>query len=69
MSTAVLIELETRLRRPERQKRILILLLLGFAGIGSIVATNRRARILLATNTKAQGIELPGRSIFLFHRY
>jgi hypothetical protein len=41
MSTIALIEMEARLHRLERQNRILILLLLGFAGIGSIAATNR----------------------------
>ena len=32
--------MEARLHRLERQNRVLILLLLGFAGIGSIAATN-----------------------------
>lgn len=35
------IELEARLHRLEHQNRILILLFLGFIGIGSIAATNR----------------------------
>ena len=41
MSTTALTEMEARLHRLERQNRLLILLLLGFAGIGSIAATNR----------------------------
>ena len=41
MTTNALTELETRLLRLERQNRFLILLLLGFIGIGSIAATNR----------------------------
>ena len=45
MSTTALTEMETRLRRLERQNRVLILLLLGFAVIGSIAATNRPSRI------------------------
>jgi hypothetical protein len=45
MSTATPNEMETRLRRLERQNRVLILLLLGFAGIASIAATNRPSRI------------------------
>lgn len=45
MSTTDLAELETRLRRLELQNRALILLVLGFAGIGSIAATNRPSRI------------------------
>ena len=43
MSTTVLTEMETRLSRLERQNRALLLLVLGFAGIGSIAATNRPA--------------------------
>ena len=38
-------EIETRLHRLERQNRLLILLLLGLAGIGSIAATNRASEI------------------------
>jgi hypothetical protein len=41
MTTNALIEMEARLHRLERQNRVLILLLLGFIGIGSIAATNR----------------------------
>lgn len=41
MCTTALTEIETRLHRLERQNRFLILLLLGFAGIGSIAATHR----------------------------
>ena len=48
MSTTALTEMETRLRRLERQNRVLILLLLGFAVIGSIAATNRPSRIAAA---------------------
>jgi hypothetical protein len=40
MNPNTLIEIETRLHRLERQNRILILLLLAVAGIGSIAATN-----------------------------
>jgi hypothetical protein len=43
MSSITPTEIETRLSRLERQNRILILLLLGLAGIGSIAATNRPA--------------------------
>jgi|HubBroStandDraft_4_1064222.scaffolds.fasta_scaffold538802_1 hypothetical protein len=45
MSTTALTEMETRLHRLERQNRFLILLLLGFAGIGSIAATNHANEI------------------------
>ena len=45
MSATTLFEMETRLRRLERQNRGLILLLLGFAAIGSIAASNRPSRI------------------------
>lgn len=45
MSTTDLAKLETRLRRLELQNRALILLVLGFAGMGSIAATNRPSRI------------------------
>jgi hypothetical protein len=44
MSTT-LIEMETRLRRVERQNRLLIFLLLGFAGMASIAATNRASHL------------------------
>jgi hypothetical protein len=46
MSTTDLAKLETRLRRLELQNRALILLVLGFAGMGSIAATNRPSRIV-----------------------
>ena len=45
MSTTALTEIETRLRRLERQNRFLILLLLGIAGIGSIAAANHAGEI------------------------
>jgi len=45
MSTTALSEMENRLNRLERQNRVLILLLVAFAGIGSIAATNRPSRI------------------------
>ncbi|MGA7127554.1 MAG: hypothetical protein WBZ19_14680 [Chthoniobacterales bacterium] len=45
MSNTDLAKLETRLRRLELQNRALILLVLGFAGMGSIAATNRPSRI------------------------
>jgi hypothetical protein len=48
MTTNVLIETETRLHRLERQNRVLILLLLGFIGIGSIAATNRSPTTITA---------------------
>jgi hypothetical protein len=48
MSATALIEMETRLHRLERQNRVLILLLLGFAGIGSIAATNRHPSVITA---------------------
>jgi hypothetical protein len=41
MTTNMLIEMEARLHRLERPNRVLVLLLLGFIGIGSIAATNR----------------------------
>ena len=48
MNTAAPTEIEARLRRRERQNRVLILLLLGFAGIGSIAATNRHPSVITA---------------------
>jgi hypothetical protein len=45
MSTTALTKIETRLHRLERQNRLLILLLLGLAGIGSIAATNHAGEI------------------------
>ena len=45
MRTTALAEMETRLHRLERQNRLLILLLLGLAGIGSIAATNHAGDI------------------------
>ncbi|HTD17189.1 MAG TPA: hypothetical protein VK673_18540 [Chthoniobacterales bacterium] len=68
MSTTPLIEMETRLSRLERQNRVLILLLLGFAGVGSIAATNRPAsevrtsHLIIVDNhgkvlTETQGID------------
>jgi hypothetical protein len=45
MSTTALTKIETRLHRLERQNRLLILLLLGLAGIGSIAATNHAGDI------------------------
>jgi hypothetical protein len=45
MNTNALIEVQARLHRLERQNRILILLLLALAGIGSIAATNRASEI------------------------
>jgi hypothetical protein len=44
-NTTALTELETRLRRLEWQNRVLISLVIGLAGIGSIAATNRPSRI------------------------
>jgi hypothetical protein len=41
MSTTNLVDLETRLDRLEQQNRVLILLLLACASIGSIAATHR----------------------------
>ena len=48
MSTTTLIEMQARLQRLERQNRVLILLLLGFAGIGSIAVTNRHPTVITA---------------------
>jgi hypothetical protein len=48
MSATGLTEIETRLHRLERQNRFLILLLLGFAGIGSIAATHRSDEVRTA---------------------
>jgi hypothetical protein len=45
MNATALTKIETRLHRLERQNRLLILLLLGLAGIGSIAATNRAGEI------------------------
>jgi hypothetical protein len=45
MSTTALSEMENRVNRLERQNRVLTLLLVAFAGIGSIAATNRPSRI------------------------
>jgi hypothetical protein len=48
MSTTALTEMESRLHRLERQNRFLILLLLKFAGFGSIAATHRPDEIRTA---------------------
>jgi hypothetical protein len=45
MSATVLSQIETRLHRLERQNRFLILLLLGFVGIGSIAAANHAGEV------------------------
>lgn len=45
MNPNTLIEVQARLHRLERQNRILILLLLAVAGIGSIAATNHASEI------------------------
>ena len=48
MNPAVLAEIQARLRRLERQNRILIVLLSALAGAASIAATNRSRSIITA---------------------
>ena len=48
MTTNALVQMEARLHRLERQNRVLILLLLGVIGLGSIAATNRPSASITA---------------------
>ncbi len=52
MNPNTLIEVQARLHRLERQNRILILLLLAVAGIGSVAATHHATAVITASEIR-----------------
>jgi hypothetical protein len=58
MNDLALAEVERRLRRLERQNRVLIALLCGVLALGSIAATNAQQTVLSAYEVRAQRFTL-----------
>jgi len=58
MTPPVLAEIHARLRRLERQNRILIVLLCAISGAASIAATNRSASIITADQIRTSHFTL-----------
>jgi hypothetical protein len=58
MNPPVLAEIQARLRRLERQNRILIVLLCALAGAASIAATNRSRSIITADEIRTSHFTL-----------
>jgi hypothetical protein len=58
MNPPVLAEIQARLRRLERQNRILIVLLCAMAGAASIAATNRSGSIITADEIRTSHFTL-----------
>jgi hypothetical protein len=58
MNPPVLAEIQARLRRLERQNRILIVLLCAISGAASIAATNRSGSIITADQIRTSHFTL-----------
>jgi hypothetical protein len=52
MKTYTLIDIEARIRRLERQNRILITILCAIVGVASIAATKRSDSVITATEVR-----------------
>jgi len=58
MKTYTLIDIQARIRRLERQNRILITILCAMVGIASIAATKHSDSIITATQVRTQRLTL-----------
>jgi len=58
MKTHTLMDIEARIRRLERQNRILITILCAIVGVASIAATRRFDSIITATQVRTQRLTL-----------
>jgi hypothetical protein len=58
MNTNVLVEIQARLHRLERQNRILIMLFFAIAGVASIAATNHSGSVITAGEVRTPHLTL-----------
>jgi len=58
MKTYTLIDIQARIRRLERQNRILITILCAMVGVASIAATKHSDSIITATQVRTQRLTL-----------
>ena len=58
MKTYTLIDIQARIRRLERQNRILIAILCAMVGVASIAATKHSDSIITATQVRTQRLTL-----------